>query len=99
MGKKSEPNELENSKYSTFCQALKKKVISVYEGLWGKKGISEAINFLKITSAFVRKVHTAFRLRMQSNLQRFPSTTGRFRKISGLNLKSRNQDFKKLKQI
>lgn len=45
MGKKSEPNELENSKYSTFCQALKKKVISVHEGLWGKKGISEAINF------------------------------------------------------
>lgn len=43
-------------------------------------------------------IRTAFRLRMQSNLQRFPSTTGRFRKISGLNLKPKNQDFKKLKQ-
>lgn len=44
------------------------------------------------------RIRTAFRLRMQSNLQRFPSTTGRFRKISGLNLKPQKQEFKKLKQ-
>lgn len=30
---------------------------------------------------------TAFRLRMQSSRQRFPSTTGRFMKISGLSLR------------